>query len=244
MNFDQIEETMKIALMEHCKIRSCFINDSTGNMVTYNNKKYIITCRHVADDFFSNDCQYVLLRDNNKIFKSDLSYVNKTDEDIDIAVIEILNYDKHIECYKIHDFELIEDFSTPDYSESSFFIFGYPAQLKYDKNGNEYILWMSYLTLKSEAKSSTQDYLYLKYPRESDKNILNESKIKTILPKAPGLSGAFIFVIKTFHETNSELWLPSYAKIVAIQSSWNQRDWLKGCNTKYLLELFKEMDAT
>ena len=236
MNFDEIENSMKSALMERSKIRSCFINESTGNLFGYNDKKYIITCRHVADDFFMNKKQYVLLRDNKKIFKDELKYFARTNEHIDIAVIEILKQDDVTNYYTIEDFELINDFNQAGIEETSYFIFGYPAQLTFEKDTREFILWMSYLTTKSESISSTTDFLYLDYTRESEKNIITEKGIKTILPKAGGLSGAFIFKVESFKEQKEKLWLPSVAKIVAIQSSW-KTNWLKGCNTKYLFEL-------
>lgn len=237
MNFDHIEKSMKSALMERSKIRSCFINESTGNLLRYNDKKYIITCRHVADDFFSNKKQFILLRDNKKIFKDDLKYFARTNEQLDIAVIEILNQIEVTNFYTLDDFEFIYDFNQPATNKTSYFIFGYPAQMTYEKDGREFILWMSYLTLKSESIPSTQNFLYLDYKRESEKNIITEKGIKTILPKASGLSGAFIFKVEMFQEKKDKLWLPSFAKIVAIQSGWNKTNWLKGCNTKYLFEL-------
>jgi len=243
MNFDQIENSMKSAMMERSKIRSCFINDSTGNLFSYNDKIYIITCRHVADDFFNNKKQYVLLRDNKKIFKDDLKYFARTNESIDIAVIEILKRDEINNCYTMEDFEFVDDFNQAVINETSYFIFGYPAQLTYESDGKEFILWMSYLTLKSESISSTQDFLYLDYKIESEKNIVSEKRIKTILPKAHGLSGAFIFKIEQFKEQKEKLWMPSFAKIIAIQSSWNKTNWLKGCNTKYLFELLNNENA-
>ena len=244
MNFNQIENSMKSAMMERSKIRSCFINDSTGNLFSYNDKKYIITCRHVADDFFNNKKQYVLLRDNKKIFIDDLKYFARTNEYIDIAVIEILKQDEINNYYTIEDFEFVDDFNQAVINETSYFIFGYPAQLTYENDGKEFILWMSYLTLKSESISSTQDFLYLDYARESEKNIVSEKVIKTILPKAHGLSGAFIFKIERFKEQKKKLWMPSFAKIIALQSSWNKTNWLKGCNTKYLFELLDSENAT
>ena len=235
---------MKSALVERSKIRSCFINDATGNLLSYKDKKYIITCRHVADGFFNNKKQYVLLRDNKKIFKDDLKYFTRTNEHIDIAVIEILKQDGITNFYTMEDFEFIDDFNQAVINETSYFIFGYPAQLTYENDGKEFILWMSYLTVKSESISSTQDLLYLDYARESEKNIITEKGIKTILPKARGLSGAFIFKIECFKEQKHKLWLPSFAKIIALQSSWNKTNWLKGCNTKYLFELLNRENAT
>lgn len=236
MNFDEIESSMKSALMERSKLRSCFINESTGNLVGYNDKKYIITCRHVTDDFFSSQKKYVLLRDNKKILKDELKYFAKTNEQIDIAVIEILNQDEVTNFYTSEDFEFICDFNQTTTNKTSYFIFGYPAQLTFEKDGREFILWMSYLTLKSQFISSTQDFLYLDYERESEKNIITEKKIKTTLPQPYGLSGAFIFKVEMFQEKKGKLWLPSIAKIVAIQSS-REANWLKGSNIKYLFEL-------
>lgn len=239
MNFDQIENTMKTALMERSKLRTCYINDSTGNLLSYNNKKYIITCRHVADDFFNKKMPYVLLRDNKKIYTKNLIYQSRTNGELDIAIIEIIGHDEINYLYTKEDFEIIDDFSQNLNKKISYFIFGYPFQLKYEDNGKEIILWMSYLTVKNMLVLSTKDFIYLDYQRESEKNIIVEKGLKTILPKASGLSGAFIFKIEQFKEDKSILWLPSIAKIVAIQSGWNEKSWLKGSNTKHLFELLK-----
>lgn len=67
------------------------------------------------------------------------------------------------------------------------------------------------------------------------KNILIEKELKTILPKAPGLSGALIFKIDKID--NKEIWYPSFAKAIAIQSTWNGESWIKGSNIKYLNQL-------
>ena len=73
-------------------------------------------------------------------------------------------------------------------------------------------------------------------------SILRENKIKTILPKANGLSGAFIFLVETFKEDNKTIWQPALAKVIAIQSTWNEKDWIKGINIKYLIELLENSD--
>ena len=237
MNFDQIENSMKAALIERSKVRSCYINESTGNLFSYKDKKYIITCRHIADEFFNFKMPYVLLRDNKKIFKENLKYYSRSSKELDIAVIEILEHNEINYFYTIEDFEIIDDFSHNPSIECSYFIFGYPSQLKYEDNGKELILWMSYLTVKNKSIASTQDSIYLDYQRESEKNIIVEKGLKTILPEARGLSGAFIFKIEQFKEDKHTLWLPSFAKIIAIQSGWNKKSWLKGSNTKDLIEL-------
>ena len=69
MDINEIETSMKSALMERSKIRSCFINKSTGNLFSYNNKMYLITCRHVADEvdsFYTRD-DFELIEDFNQI---------------------------------------------------------------------------------------------------------------------------------------------------------------------------------
>lgn len=244
MNLDEIENGIKTALTERIKVRTCYLSSATGNIFEYGNKKYIITCKHVADYFFSQSNQRVLLRTNQKIPQNKLKYVASTDDSIDIAIIEILEADEIKYCYSKDDFDIIDNFSDADLDNSNFFVLGYPEQLKYEKDNADYILWMSYLTIKNEQNQSTDQFLYLDYPRFSEKNIINEKGIKTILPNARGLSGAFIFRIDTFDGKLNKLWLPTMAKIVAVQSAWNKKDWLKGSNTKYLFELLKKVSAT
>ena len=110
MNTDDIEEIMKTASIERIKVRTCYINSGTGHFLEYNQKKYIVTCRHVADDFFNKQDQYVLLPNNKKLFQYNLKYLDTTSEAIDIALIEVLESNDITKCFTIDDIEVLNDF--------------------------------------------------------------------------------------------------------------------------------------
>jgi len=237
MNDRLLHNTTHTALTERMKPKICAINDAVGNIFRYRQKLYIVTCKHVADDFFSQNHQYIILRGNSRIYRDNLKYIASTNSAIDIALIEILHSSQVSEYFEEDDLEIIDDYDNKEIENAVFFIFGFPEQLYFNKDGKQYIPWMSYMTIKSKNKKSDGNFIYLDYEVNNEKNIINEKKLKSILPKAPGLSGAFIFKVDRFEGEKNELWKPSIAKAIAIQSTWNEKSWIKGSNIKYLYKL-------
>jgi hypothetical protein len=234
MDIRLLDNVTHTALTERMKTKVCSINDAVGNILRFNDKIFIVTCKHVADDFFKRDQGYIILRDNTRIYSNQLRYISSTKDFIDIALIEILNTENINDFFEGNDLLILDDFKS-EFEKSLFFIFGFPAQLYFQKEEKEYIPWISYMTIKSNNIESNENFLYLDYDINSEKNIINEKELKTKLPKAPGLSGAFIFKINTFDK--NEIWHPSFAKAVAIQSTWNGKNWIKSSNIKYLFQL-------
>lgn len=237
MNDRMLRNTTHTALTERMKPKICAINDAVGNIFRHKNKFYIVTCKHVADDFFSQNYQYIIIRGNSRIYSDKLKYVASINSVIDIALIEILYSSQISEYFEEDDLEIINDYGVHEFENSVFFIFGFPEQLYFNKNGKQYIPWMSYSTIKSKNKISDENFIYLDYETNSEKNIINEKELKTFLPKAPGLSGAFIFKVDRFEGEKNELWYPSFAKAIAVQSTWNEKSWIKGSNIKFLYQL-------
>ena len=229
-----LDNVTHTALTERMKSKICSINDAVGNILRFRGKLFIVTCKHVADDFFNQNRPYIILRNNTRIYSNQLKYISSTTDSIDIAIIEILNTNMIDDCFEENDLLILSDFKS-EFKNSLFFIFGFPEQLYFQKEGKEFIPWISYMTLKSNSKESNESFLYLDYDINSEKNIINEKELKTRLPKAPGLSGAFIFKIDKFDK--NEIWYPSFAKAIAIQSTWNKKSWIKGTNVKYLFQL-------
>lgn len=52
MDENSLRDAAHSALTEAIKPKICSISDSTGNIIKYKNKFYIVTCKHVANDFF------------------------------------------------------------------------------------------------------------------------------------------------------------------------------------------------
>ncbi len=239
MNQQKLNSEIHNALTERIRSRSCEISDGTGNIIKYDGKIYIVTCKHIADDFFKANNSYVILRNNDRIYKNQLKYYCHTKDYLDIALISVLDNDLVKVYYELNDFDAIDDFNKYDFSKTNLFICGFPSQISFIKNSRKNILYLSYGTIISDTKPSDENFIYLSYNRESDSNITREGLI-TKLPEAPGLSGAFIFKVETFKGELTDIWQPSLAKIIAIQTDWNKKNWLKATNIKYLFGLLKQ----
>ena len=240
MNQKLLNNKVHNAITERVRTRICEIGDSTGNIIKYDGKVYIVTCRHVADYFFKEDKSYIPLKNGNRIPFNQLKYSACTNIDLDIALIEVIDNDFIHEYYENHDFEIINDFGQYDFSKIYFFICGFPEQLSINKGTTKKIVYFSYGANISNDLPSNEDFIYLHYKQES----VTTEDLLTKLPPAPGLSGAFILKVKTFEGRQTDIWQPSFAKIIAIQTSWNKKDRLKATNIKHLFKLLKKTKST
>ena len=240
MNQKLLDNKVHQALTARVKARICEIGNSTGNIIKYEGKVYIVTCRHVADYFFKYDKSYIPLKDGNRIPFNQLKYCAWTNLDLDIALIEVLDKNLIHDYYEVQDFDIIDDFGRYNFSEINLFICGFPEQLSIKEGTTKKIIYFSYGANISNDKPSNVDYIYLNYLKES----VTTEGLLTKLPKAPGLSGSFILKAETFKGKQTDIWDPSFAKIIAIQIAWNEKNWLKATNIKHLFELLKKNKST
>lgn len=173
MDIKLLDNVTHMALIERMKQKICLLNDAVGNLFKFNNKLYVVTCKHVADGFFYQNHPYLLLRDNTRIYSENLKYVSSSNDSIDIALIEILNRSQINECFEPFDLQIIEDFNNNELENSVYFILGFPKQLHFTKDEKEFIPWMSYMTIKSKNVKSDANFLYLDYDRNSEKKYSN-----------------------------------------------------------------------
>jgi hypothetical protein len=74
--------------------------------------------------------------------------------------------------------------------------------------------------------------LYVEYPRE----MMTAEGVKQ-LPRAPGLSGSGLW---TVNPRVGGIWTPDMAKLVAIQRSWTEWEWLRGTLIREWLTMIRE----
>jgi hypothetical protein len=118
---------------------------------------------------------------------------------------------------------------------------GTPGQLAKDEPDGIFYTPLSFLTLPISEKLPSSDFLYCKYPTQSDV-VENRSDRKLKLPAAPGLSGAFMIKVR-FGTPKDIVWSPNIARVIAIQHRWDQKSYVKGTNIKHLIELVPNHNA-
>ena len=93
---------------------------------------------------------------------------------------------------------------------------------------------LPYLTRVVEPPdgAAPEGELFLEYPRE----MLTERGTKP-LPKAPGLSGSGFW---TVNASATNLWSPDHAKLVGIEHSWCQWEYLRGGGLREWLVMIRE----
>jgi len=234
-----VDDFVHAAIDSFVLSKTCYLANGTGNVIKYNDRIYIVTCRHIADDIFDErNFNEVLLRNKQRIKKDKLRYIDKTNSEIDIGLIEILENNLNVDYYTLDNFEFIEEFKKADLSKSNFFLLGYPESISIKKGTGKNMLHFSYMTLPKKDKPITDDYIYLDYNRmDENSNRIVDTDLISKLPHPGGMSGSFLFQVKIFEGRQEEIWSTSYIKVVGIQKSWNKKNWIKCSNIKYLKAL-------
>ena len=203
----------------------------TGNILKYKNKFYILTCEHVATDFFRSNNAYIAFRDKTQIHKDDLDYVDK-DSNLDVALISPRKDLQFNDYFTIDDFEFIPDFSNRNLQGDAFFLFGFPAEYVDIENLRRDYTPLAYLTDLYSGREATENILYLNYPGSPDEVDISGPHEK--LPEAFGLSGSLIFNVSKDILDSGNVWDTSKSKIVAIQYAVSDKKYIVCGNTKCL----------
>jgi len=236
---EEFEEQVRNSLTEYAKSRMCLVGSiGTGNLVSINGKKYIITCKHVADDFFKMESSVITVKSNKKIDHDNLNYVGCSDL-YDTAVIEILNDTIQEIFYEHSDFHFIDDFREYNFNEDDLHLCGFPFSLRYENDSSRWRFWFSYLTIPILNKTE-KDFIYCDYPMDAEADRF-KGNFKTTLPPANGLSGSFVHLIGSSNISKNDIWTLRFVKVIAMQISWNTKSHLKCVNISHIKELIKDM---
>ncbi len=236
---EEIEEQARNSLTEYAKSRMCLVGSiGTGNLVQINGKKYIVTCKHVADDFFKMESAVITLKSNEKVNIDKLNYVGSLDS-FDTALIEILDDTIQEIFYEQSDFIFIDDFREYNFNEEDLHLCGFPFAHRYENDLNRWRFWFSYLTIPILNKTE-KDFIYCDYPMNANVDRFKGNH-KTKLPPANGLSGSFVHLVSTSNIANNEIWSLRFVKVIAMQISWNTKSHLKCVNINHIKELISNM---
>jgi predicted transcriptional regulator len=111
-----LEYQARRALTELARSRTCSLGGiSTGNLLRVRERAFIVTAKHVADDFYKLKRPRVIFRHNYKILSEQSEYVSSTDDSVDIALIAVNNLKAEAVSYGYEDFKFIDDFRTYDF---------------------------------------------------------------------------------------------------------------------------------
>jgi len=225
------------ALSQFMRDRMCLIDHGTGNLFSARGKLYVATCHHVAASFFADsDYRYIVLRNNERIPRSDLKLVASKNDEIDVALVEILRPVSDYPSYTLDDVEIMDTYEADKFDKIDILITGVPDSLDREEVKGTFHTPVTFLTLPDGQKMPSSDFLYCRYVLQ-EPVIDTKSGNKRELPPARGLSGAFMLKVKQFKGQNDVVWSSRMAKVVAVQHSWDKRTYIKGTNIKHLIDL-------
>lgn len=249
----EIEKVATDALSEYILNRVTLIGDGSGNLLRIGNRKFIITCLHVANIFHGKGFKEIILRGNIKIPSDKIKLVASTEnldkgkeekDQLDIAVFEFneeLRFEENENLfYTIDDFEIIENFKDYNWELTDLILSGYPEAIILKFGKDKYYSPFTLTTVPIQDRNN-ETFVFGKYPK-GNVHKYNKTELPIELFAPYGISGAFILKDKTFTGPHSELWFPHKAKIVAIQGSYSEKGkFIKGTNIKYLFELLDKI---
>lgn len=228
-----LEHEARHALTEFARSRTCSLGGvGTGNLLRVGDRGFIVTAKHVADDFYKLKRPRVICRHNHKIPSEQLEYVSSRDDNLDIALIAVNDLSVEVASYCYEDLEFIDDFRTYNFDRVNLHVCGFPAQLQQKgKTGLSYS-WLSYTTTPCVDPPATKEFLFCHYPMRTPVRDSRKGD-KVALPAAPGLSGAFILKIPVQADQSEAIW-SLRAKVIAIQIAWNTKNYMKCSNIIHL----------
>ena len=224
-------------LRKYIEPRTCLLigkEKGTGNIVLHNGQYFIVTCRHVADDFLTNSLDhYIRLRPNKKIAGSDLIHIGSSNDTIDIALLKVHGDYRFEAAYTIDDFDPIDNFSRYDFHQDvRLVVSGFPSEISSQDSDGVWNTHMTYFTIPHAEAKPTENFLFLAYP----KAVYSPFGLHGRLPGAKGLSGGFVFRAEySKGAAVDEIQL----KVIAVQITWKPHIWAKGSNIKHLFKLFE-----
>ena len=127
-----LEYNARHTLTEYARSRTCSLGGvGTGNVVRVRDRAFVVTAKHVADDFYRLKRPRVIFRHNYKILSEQLEYISSTDDNLDIALLAVAGLNTEVVSYDYDDFEFIDDFRTYSFDRVNLQVYGFPKQLQH-----------------------------------------------------------------------------------------------------------------
>lgn len=234
------EDQARHALTEYARSRTCSLGGvGTGNVLRVRNRAYIVTAKHVADEFYRLKRPRIIFYRNYKVPSEQLEYISSTDDNVDIALIAVNDLNGEVVSYGYEDFEFIDDFRTYNFDRVNLQVCGFPKQLQHKSETGLFYSWMRYTTTACPHPPATKDFLFCHYPMKSP---VQDSRTgdEVLLPPAPGLSGGFILKMPAGADQSIRCWPPSVAKVIAIQIAWDTKNHIKCSNITNLKPILND----
>ena len=89
----------------------------------------------------------------------------------------------------------------------------------------------------------TDNHIFLRYEIKLD-HVVNSTGAVSHPPSPVGMSGAFILALGRFDARSSDIWSLELANVIAVQSSWDERNWIKSTKIHDVRELLSEIELS
>ena len=239
-----LEYQARHTLTEYARARTCSLGGvGTGNVLRVHGRAFVVTAKHVADEFYKLKRPRVVFQHNYKILSEHLEYISSTDDNLDIALIAVHDLNPEVVSYEYEDFEFIDDFRTYNFDRVNLHVCGLPEQLQHKTETDLFYSWMSYITTPCPHPPAAKDFLFCHYPMHGAVRHSHTGG-EVPLPAARGLSGAFILKEAKYADQSTAIWSPTEAKVIAIQIAWDKKTYIKCSNIIHLKPMLDDAKVT
>lgn len=209
------------------------IDHGTGFLLTKGDDFYIITCKHVADAFFASNIAQAEIYPERTYEKSDLEYIESSSSSLDLAVIGFRSTQMIEHCFREEYLRIIPDFNNFDFDPHATVVLGMPHDMSERVGGTKELYPLAFLTGPLVTKASDKDFLFLDYPFSAGEIFV--ANAITTSPRPNGMSGGPVLLVPDVNQ--SGIWSLSDTRLIAIQTSWDTKTYLKATSAKYVWDL-------
>jgi len=233
MNENEISNGIIVAISNAAKNYTCFFwygeygaeeNVGTGTLIKHGNDFYILTCEHVATEFFKSENAIIALGNAEYLDSSEAKYFRKSKRD-DLALLKLKDSKKlgNLSPKTISDFAF-KNLNTDH--EALYYLCGFPAEeVKAIENKRDF-KGFTYFAV-SINKMCTKNKLYLEY---------DKSDSKYPLPAPKGCSGSLIFeyINPSSAQRKGKIWYPTLGKAVSVEHKSDSNTYIIGTTVRML----------
>ncbi len=196
----------------------------TGTLVKHKNEYYILTCEHVATEFFTSKNAIIVFGNAEYLNSTEVKYFRKSKRD-DLALLRLKD-SKKLENLSP---KTIDDFAFKDLDtnhEALYYLCGFPAEEVKASQNKRNFMGLTTFTV-AIRKMCTKNKLFLEYEE-------NETNYPLASPK--GYSGSLIFeyINPSSAQKKGKIWYPTLGKAVSIQYKSDMSTYIVGTTIKIL----------
>jgi len=205
----------------------------TGTFLSADDRLLILTCEHVATEFFAARHSKVLYGSGSELPRECVRPL-RSNKRADLALLEVIGWEIPEQCRPraCSELQLNLDLRTIHSEYRGFILTGFPAEwVAVPGHKRRTVQAITYFTSPAERHQSSKHRLYLEYQRQPG----------LLLPDPEGVSGALVIGIRGVNTPNGTPW--TFGAPIALQAAWHPSKRYLTCRSLKPLARWLELEG-